>query len=190
MVAVTIHSDFGAQENKICHCFHFFPFYLPWSDGTGCHDLGFLNVAFQASFFTLSFTLIKRLFSSPLLSAIRVVSSAYLWLLIFLTAILILACGSSGLAFHMMCSAYRVAMYNLVVLFPNFEPVCCSMSGSVASWPAYRFLRRQVRCSGIPISWRIVRSLLWSAQSKVSCSRWSRCFSGTSLLSPQSSRCW
>ena len=29
----------GAQENKICHCFHFFPFYLPWSDGTRCHDL-------------------------------------------------------------------------------------------------------------------------------------------------------
>ena len=26
--AVTVHSDLGAQENKICHCFHFFPFYL------------------------------------------------------------------------------------------------------------------------------------------------------------------
>ena len=39
-------SDFGAQENKICHCFHFSPFYLPWSDGTGCHDLSFLNVEF------------------------------------------------------------------------------------------------------------------------------------------------
>ena len=26
---------------------------------------------------------------------------------------------------------------------------------TVASWPAYRFLRRQVRCSGIPISFRI-----------------------------------
>ena len=25
MAAVTVHSDFGAQENKICHCFHFFP---------------------------------------------------------------------------------------------------------------------------------------------------------------------
>ena len=32
-------SDFGAQENKICHCFHVFPICLPWSDGTGCHDL-------------------------------------------------------------------------------------------------------------------------------------------------------
>ena len=25
MAAVTVHSDFGAQENKVCHCFHFFP---------------------------------------------------------------------------------------------------------------------------------------------------------------------
>ena len=33
---------------------------------------------------------------------------------------------------------------------------------TLASWPAYRFLRRQVRWSGIPISWRISHSLLWS----------------------------
>ena len=37
MTAVTIFSDFGAQENKVCHCFHCFPIYLPWTDGTGCH---------------------------------------------------------------------------------------------------------------------------------------------------------
>ena len=46
MAAVTICSDFGAQENKVCHCFHCFPIYLPWSDGTRCHDLCFLNVEF------------------------------------------------------------------------------------------------------------------------------------------------
>ena len=40
----TIWSDFGAWENKVYHCFHCFPIYLPWSDGTGCHDLSFLNV--------------------------------------------------------------------------------------------------------------------------------------------------
>ena len=34
-------SDFEAQKNKVSHCF---PIYLPWSDGTGCHDLSFLNV--------------------------------------------------------------------------------------------------------------------------------------------------
>ena len=32
---------FGAQKNKVSHCF---PIYLPWSDGTRCHDLHFLNV--------------------------------------------------------------------------------------------------------------------------------------------------
>ena len=29
VAAVTVHSDFGAQENKLCHCFHFSPIYLP-----------------------------------------------------------------------------------------------------------------------------------------------------------------
>ena len=29
MAAITIRSDFGAQENKVCHYFHFFLFYLP-----------------------------------------------------------------------------------------------------------------------------------------------------------------
>ena len=37
---------FGTQENKVCHCFHCFPIYLPWTDGTRCHDLSFLNVEF------------------------------------------------------------------------------------------------------------------------------------------------
>ena len=31
---------------KVWHCFHCFPIYLPWSDGTWCHDLSFLNVDF------------------------------------------------------------------------------------------------------------------------------------------------
>ena len=44
MTAVTICSDFGAPQNKVCHCFHCLPIYLPWSDGTRCHDLSFLNV--------------------------------------------------------------------------------------------------------------------------------------------------
>ena len=30
----------------VSHCFHGFPIYLPWSDGTGCHDLSFLNSEF------------------------------------------------------------------------------------------------------------------------------------------------
>ena len=72
MVAVTVSSDFGTQENKICHCFCFFPFYLLWSDRTGYHGLSFMNVEFQANFSLSSFTFIKRLFSSSSLSAITV----------------------------------------------------------------------------------------------------------------------
>ena len=44
MAAIAICSDFGAPNNKVCHCFHCFPIYLPWSDGARCHDLSFLNV--------------------------------------------------------------------------------------------------------------------------------------------------
>ena len=33
-------------EKVVSHCFHYFPIYLPWNDGTRCHDLSFLNVEF------------------------------------------------------------------------------------------------------------------------------------------------
>ena len=72
------------------------------------NDLSFLNVEFYASFFTLLFHFHQRLFSSFSLSAIWLVSSAYLWLLIFLPAILIPACASSSPAFHMMYSAFKL----------------------------------------------------------------------------------
>ena len=107
MAAVTICNNFEAQNNKVCHCFHCFPIYLLWSDGTRCHDLSFLNFECQANFFTLLFHFHQEAFSS-LLSAIRVVSSAYLRLLIFLPAILIPACASSSPAFLLMYSAYKL----------------------------------------------------------------------------------
>ena len=43
----------------------------------------------------------------------------------------------------------------------NQSDVPCPVP-TVASWSAYRFLKRQVRWSGIPISFRIFHSLLWS----------------------------
>ena len=58
-----------SPENKVCHCFHFSPFYLPWSDGTRCHYLSFLNVEFQARFFTLLFYLLDKRGSVVPLSA-------------------------------------------------------------------------------------------------------------------------
>ena len=96
------------KKIKICHCFHCFPIYLPWSDGAGCHDLHFLNLSFKPAFSLFSFILIKRLFSSSSLSAIRVVSSVYLRLLIFLLAILIPTCEPFSPAFHIMYSTYKL----------------------------------------------------------------------------------
>ena len=64
--------------------------------------------SFKPAFSLFSFTFIKRLFSSYSLSAIGVVSSAYLRLLIFLLAILIPACASSRPAFCMMHFVYKL----------------------------------------------------------------------------------
>ena len=49
MAAVTICSDFGAQENKVCHCLHCFFIYSPWSDGTRCCNPSFSNVEIYPS---------------------------------------------------------------------------------------------------------------------------------------------
>ena len=172
MAAVTICSDFKAQINKVSHCFHCFPIYLPWSDGTRCMILVFWMLSFKPGFSLSSFTFIKRLFSSSLLPAIRVVSSSYLRLLIFLLEILIPACALSSLAFHMMYFAYKlnkqgdnIQPWSTPFLIWNQSVFPCKVL-TVASWPEYRFPRRQVTWSGTPISWRIFHSLLWSTESK------------------------
>ena len=70
--------------------------------------LVFWILILKPTFSLSSFTSIKTLFSSSSLSAIRVLSSAYLRLLILLLAILIPACASSSLAFCMMYSVYKL----------------------------------------------------------------------------------
>ena len=125
-------------------------------------DLSFLNVEFQTSFFTLLFHSHQKslLFS---LCAIRVVLSAYLRLLIFLPAILFLACDSSSLAFHMMYSASKLNKQDdniklCCTPFPNLsQSVFPFLVLTVASSHTYRFLRRQVKWSGTPISLRIFK---------------------------------
>ena len=94
-----------APSKIVCQHFHCFPIYLPWSDGTICHDLCFWMLSFKPDFSLSSFTFIKRCFSSSSLSAIRVVSSAFLRLLVFLLVILNPSFASSSLAFCMMYSA-------------------------------------------------------------------------------------
>ena len=151
----------------------FSPFYLPRSEGTGCHDLSSLILSLKTAFLLSSSTLIKRFFSSSSLSAMSVISSAYLRLLIFLPAVLISSCNLSSMAFRMMCSVYKLnkqgdnkqssrtpfsILNQLVVPYRVL---------TVASWPTYRFLGRQVSWSGIPIFLRVFHHLLWSTHSKV-----------------------
>ena len=88
-------------------------------------------------------------------------SSACLRLLIFLLEILIPACASSNLAFCIMYSACKLNKQRDNIQpwlspFPvwNQSVVPCLFL-TVASWPAYRFLGRQVRWFVITILWRI-----------------------------------
>ena len=127
--------------------------------------LVFRMLSFKPAF-SLFVTFIKRLFSSCSPSSIRVVSPACLRLLIFLLAILIPACASSSLAFHMLYSAYKLNKQG-----DNIQPRCTPFpigkqsvvpcpDLTVACCHAYRFFRRQGRWSDIPISFRIFHSFL------------------------------
>ena len=159
--------------------------------------LVFWLLSFKPTSSLSSITFIKRLFNSSSLSATRVVSSSYLRLLVFPPAILIPAYASSSLAFHMMYSVCKLNKQG-----DNIQPCCtpfpiwnqsvvsCPVL-SVPSWPAYRFLSRQVRWSGIPISFRIFHSLLWSTQSKALAQsiKQKKMFSGILLVFQWSNRC-
>ena len=106
MAAITICSDFGAQKIKSATVSTVSPCVCHEVMGLDAMILVFGMLRFKPTFSLSSFTFIKSLFSS-LLSAIRVVSSAHLRLLIFLPAILISASASSP-AFLMMYSAYEL----------------------------------------------------------------------------------
>ena len=112
MAAITICSDFRAQKVKSVTVSTISPCICYEVMGPDAIILVFWMLNFKPTFSLSSFTFIKRLFSSSSLSAIKVVSSAYLRLLIFLPAILIPACVSSSLS--------RVTIYSLDVLLSWF----------------------------------------------------------------------
>ena len=118
MIIVTICSDFGAQENKVS-LFQLFPrlFAMKWWNQLPWYS--FFSCWVLSQLFTLLFHLYQEAFYF-LCFLHRVVSSAYLRLLIFLLIILILACASFFLTLHMMYSTYklnrRVVIYSLDVL--------------------------------------------------------------------------
>ena len=105
--------------------------------------LDFWMLSFKPALSISSFTFIKRLFSSSSISAIRVVSYAYLRLLIFLLAFLIPTCALSSLVFCMVYYAYKLNKQSNNIQpwhtrFPilNQSNVPCLVL-TVASWPAY-----------------------------------------------------
>ena len=132
----------------------------------------FWMLSFKPAFSLYSFIFIRRLFSSTSLSAMRVVSSVYLRLLIFLLGILIQFVFHPPQAFCMMYSAYKLNKQSDNIQpwhtpFPIWnQSIVPYLVLTVASWPTFRFLKRQVRWSCIPISLRIFHSLWWSTRSK------------------------
>ena len=129
--------------------------------GPGAMILVFWMLSFKPTFSLSSFTFIKRLYSSSSLSAKRVVSSTYLRLLIFLWAILISACASPSPAFLMMYSTYKLNKQGDNIQpwstpFPiwNQSVIPCPVL-TVASWPAYRFIKRLEYHTTLPASWEI-----------------------------------
>ena len=170
MAAVTVHSDFGARENKICHCFHFPPFYLPWSGGTGCHDLSFLVITF-----------LSQLFHSPLSPSSRSSLASLQFLPLEWYHLHIWGCWYFSwqswfqLVIHptwylngIFCVEVKWTRWQYTALtysILNQSIVPCPVL-TIASWPAYRFLRKQIRWFGMSVSFRIFHCLLWSTQSK------------------------
>ena len=109
MAAVTIPTYFGAQENKICHCFlvlHLFT--MKWL-GPDVMILVFWMLRALSQLFHSPFSPLSRGSLFPVcFPPLEWVSSVYLRLLIFLPAVLILACYLSSPAFCMMYSACKL----------------------------------------------------------------------------------
>ena len=98
---------------KVRHCFHSFHEVM----GSDVMFLVLWMLSFKPTFSFFSFIFIKRLFSISSLSAIRVVSFAYLRLLIFLPAILIPVC-----AFHLIPVCAFNSAYKLNKQDDNIQP--------------------------------------------------------------------
>ena len=131
-------------KNKVCHCF---PIYLPWSDGTRCHDLSFLNVEFLSQLLTLFFHFHQETVYFFFVFCHKGGVICIFEIIDILPEILIPACASSSPVFLMMYSAYKLNKQGdntqpWHTSFPiwNQSVVPCSIL-TVASWPTYRFLQ-------------------------------------------------
>ena len=136
----------GPPKNKVSHCFHCFPIDLPWSDGTGCHMLVFWN--WVLSQLTLLFHFHQEAHEFFF-------TFCHKGDVICISQVVDVSPGnldsSVCLAFCMMYFAYKLNKQddNIQPWFTPFpiwnqSVVPCPIL-TVASWPAYRFLKRQGR---------------------------------------------
>ena len=150
MAVVTIYNDLGSPKDKVSQCGNSVsPANCDATDLTGAMIFVFWRLSLKPPF-SPSFSFVKRLLNSSSFSSIRVVSSVYLRLWTFLPEILIPICASSNPVCHMMYCAYKLNkqadnIQPWCTPFPirNQSIVTCPVL-TVASWHAYRFLRRQV----------------------------------------------
>ena len=150
MAAVNTCSDFGVQENKTCYCF---PFSLLWSDGNGSHDLRFLNVEFQASFFHSPLSPSSR---GPVLHFVPLewyhlhiwgcwYFSTQSWFQLLIHP----AQHFTRYTLHINWRS-RMKTCSLVVLLSQFWTSHSCPVLTVTFWPSYRFLRGHLRWYGTP----------------------------------------
>ena len=199
LTTVTICSDFGAQENEVCHCFHCIPIYLSWSNGTGCHDLSF-ECWVLSQLFHSPLSLLSRGPLVPLLFMPVEWHHLHLRLLIFLLAILIPACVSSSLAFLMMyysCKLNKLGdnIQLWCTPFPvwNQSIVPCSMSASNCCF----LTCIQISQEAGQVVWysHLFKNFPWfvvihTVKGFSIVNKAETYFSGTLLLFRWSSRCW
>ena len=154
-------------------------------------------LSFKPTFSLSSLTFIEKLFSSSSLLLLGLYH-LHIWGYLFLPPILMPTWASSSLSFHMMYSVSKLNKQG-----DNIQPWCtpfpiwnqsvvpCPIL-TVASWPAYRFLRRQIRwwriCISLRIFWFVVihrvKGFRVVKEAEVVV------FSGIPLLSLWSNRCW
>ena len=168
MVAVTICNDFGAQGNKIYHCFHFSPSICHEVMGQETMILVFWMLSFKPAFSLLSpssrGSLVPLHFLPLQWYHLHIwgcyFSQQYWFQFMIYSALYFTWCN-----LHVNKQDHNIKPCHTSFPISNQSVVPCKVL-MVAFWPTYRFLRRQVRWSGIPTSLRVFYSLLWSTQSQ------------------------
>ena len=133
MAAVSICSIFGAPQNKVCHRFHCFPIYLPWSDGDPMPWSLFSECWVSSQLFHSPLSPTSRGSLVPLHFMPLEWYHLHVWDCWYSARILdsILCFIWPGILHHVVCIKVKLAGWQYTALtysFPNLEPVCCSMS--------------------------------------------------------------